>query len=74
VACRATTVDCLAVGDSSSNEGVVVRIYNGTPGTARAVTGTQELNGVACTTNTSCLIVGANSSGEGVMAVVHLPS
>lgn len=73
VACRATSVDCVAVGDNSSSEGVVAGIYNGTPGTAQAVAGTDELSGAACPTNTSCLVVGTNSSGEGVLAMIHLP-
>ncbi len=73
VGCRRTTqVDCVAVG-SGSNEGVVAGIYDGTPGTAQAVAGTDELSGVACPTSTSCLVVGGNSSDEGVMATVHLP-
>ncbi len=72
VGCRATSVDCIAVG-SGSNEGVVAGIYDGTPGTAHAVAGSDELSGVACPTNTSCLVVGGNSSDQGVMAMIHLP-
>jgi hypothetical protein len=73
VACSATTFDCLAVGANSSNEGVVAGIYDGTPGTAQTVAGTDELSGVACPTDISCLVVGANSSDEGVLAMIHLP-
>jgi hypothetical protein len=72
VGCRhVTQVDCVAVG-SGSNQGVVAPIYDGTPGAAHAVAGSDELSGVACPTSTSCLVVGGNSSDEGVLATVRL--
>jgi hypothetical protein len=60
VACAGVT-SCEAVGQtSSSDQGVVMPITNGVPGTAYVVSGTTVLSGVACPSDTACVVVGAN--------------
>ena len=67
IACPSATT-CVAVGfagdvNSGSNEGVVVPITNGTPGTPHVVSGTDELLSVACSSATSCLAIGGGDEG-----------
>lgn len=70
VACP-SGIACVAVGDNSSNQGVVVPVSNGVPGSAVAVPGTQSLGAVACSSTTSCVAVGYDhSSGEGVVVPI----
>ncbi len=62
VACSSATT-CVAVGTSSSSEeGVVVPITKGTPGSAVPASATFGLNAVACASATTCVAVGINSS------------
>jgi peptidoglycan/xylan/chitin deacetylase (PgdA/CDA1 family) len=61
VACASATA-CVAVGQNSTSQGVIVPINGGTPSSVRVVAGTQSLKGVACSGGT-CEAVGANPPG-----------
>ena len=82
VACP-TPRTCYAVGQNTSDEaaaadaggqvGVVVPITNGAVGSVKPVSGTQDLQGIACPTSGSCYAVGSNlSSGEVYRVVVPI--
>ena len=69
---------CVAVGTTipaaGENEGVVVTITGGTPGSAQPVPNTAVLHSVACPTATNCEAVGENyppfPSGQGVAVTI----
>jgi peptidoglycan/xylan/chitin deacetylase (PgdA/CDA1 family) len=58
-----TVTTCEAVGTNSSDQGVVLPIVNGAPGSAQVVPGTYSLRGVACASASTCEVVGQYSSG-----------
>jgi len=68
VACLSGST-CLAVGDNSNSEGVVVPATNGIPASPQQVPGT-ELQGVACPSATTCFAVGAGPSNEGALVPI----
>ncbi|MGH9127139.1 MAG: hypothetical protein ACRDZ8_20820, partial [Acidimicrobiales bacterium] len=70
VSCPSATT-CLAVGYTSSFQGVVVPITNGTPGAPQVVPGTALFLAVSCPSVTTCLAVGSDSSFSfGVMVPI----
>ena len=62
----------MAVGTNAEvTEGVVVPLAaNGTPGIPQEVTGTSDLDGLACPSATSCIAVGTNDARVGVVVAV----
>jgi peptidoglycan/xylan/chitin deacetylase (PgdA/CDA1 family) len=70
VACP-SGIACVAFGNNNSDQGVVVPVTNGIPGSAVAVLGTDGINAVACSSTTSCVAVGDDPTGsEGVVVTI----
>ena len=79
VACSTSTF-CVAVGWQTGNYnganariGVVVPIDNGSPGAVELISGTLDVDGVACPTTSSCVAVGTAPTGPGQSAGVIVP-
>jgi peptidoglycan/xylan/chitin deacetylase (PgdA/CDA1 family) len=75
VACPTTT--CVAVGlnpdGQGGEQGVVVPVTNGVPGSAVVVPGTARLTAVACSSTTTCEAVGLTSSNPSASQGVVVP-
>jgi peptidoglycan/xylan/chitin deacetylase (PgdA/CDA1 family) len=75
VACPTTT--CVAVGlnpdGQGGEQGVVVPVTNGVPGSAVVVPGTARLAAVACSSTTTCEAVGLTSSNPSASQGVVVP-
>jgi hypothetical protein len=68
VACSSAT-SCVAVGDDLYQDGIIVPITNGTPGSeVNAVA--SELTGVVCRSSGTCIAVGAGLMGGGVVVSI----
>jgi hypothetical protein len=53
--------NCLAVGENSTEQGIVATLTGGAAGTTTVVPGTEYLYGVGCATDGNCLLAGASS-------------
>ncbi len=71
VACETAKV-CIAVGDGnfSPDQGMILPITDGMPGTPRAVPNADNLTGIACPSPTSCVAVGSVAGSPHAEGVV----
>jgi phosphatidylinositol-3-phosphatase len=53
--------NCLAVGENSTEQGIVATLTGGAAGTTTVVPGTEYLYGVGCAADGNCLLAGASS-------------
>jgi hypothetical protein len=65
--------NCTAVGENSTEQGIVGTLVNGKIGATTVVKGTEYLYGVACASGSSCVVAGAGTpaadgSASGVVA------
>jgi hypothetical protein len=72
LACPSATV-CEAVGENSSDQGVVVAITEGTPGPAQVVSGAGNLFSVACPSATTCEAIGSTPTSDVNLDSVVVP-
>ena len=56
--------NCMAVGENSTEQGIVGTLVNGAAGTTTVVKGTEYLYGVGCASAASCVVTGAGTPGR----------
>jgi hypothetical protein len=56
---------CVAVGENTTQQGIVAELSDGAIGTPVVVSGTEYLYGVGCAVDGSCLLAGASTPGLG---------
>jgi len=72
VACEGASY-CVAVGQNSAGEGVLVGFTGNRVGATVPVPGTSQLVAVGCASNMSCIAVGSDDSDEAVLVEFSLP-